>query len=290
MSRSEKLMRVHFGAALLAAAFCGGIAIGAAQARPLDLVKSTGVLHVAVYRDYKPWSWEVDGGAVRGIDVDLGAALAKSLGVRVEYLIVRADDNLNDDLRNAVWRGTVLGQPPADVMLHVPNDPQVEIDNDKVKLTAPYQIEGYAMAVDPAKTEPAKDFSLFEKEKVAVDIGTLADIILLSERDHKLIDNIVHVRGEDKAAAAFESGEVAAFYGEAGLVENLAHQAKRPVTIVFPPTRLARNFPIGGAVKADSIDLADAINQNLAALAASGEIKKIFASYGVAWRPPAQER
>ncbi len=283
-------MRAIFRAAMLAAALCGGgFFVNLAQARPIAAIKKTGVLRVAVYRDYMPWSWQTDKGVLKGIDVDIGAALAKSLGVKVEYVIARADDNINDDLRNYVWKGTLLGQAPGDVMLHIPDDPQVEFQNDLVKLTGPYYLEGYAMAVDPADAERAKDFSLFETKKVAVDIGTLADLILLSERNHTLVNNIVHVRGEQNAAKAYDKGEVAAFYGEAALVENLARQVKRPVTIVYPKTRLARNFPIGGAVKVDSFDLALAITKEFKTLAASGELKKIFASYGVVWRPPAQQ-
>ena len=259
-----------------------------AWARPLHDVQSSGLLRVSVYRDYKPWSWE-ENGTLKGVDVEIGAALAKALGVKVDYFLVRADDSINDDLRNGVWKGTVLGEQPGDVMLHVPNDPKIEADNDRVKLTAPYQMEGLAMAVEPAKAEAARDFSLFEREKVAVDMQTLSDIILLSERDHKLIPNVVHVHGEEKAAEAYDKGEVVAFYGEAAMVESLAHQASRPVTIVFPHSRMAKTWPVGGAVKADSIDLADAIDEAVADLSKSGELKKIFASYGVSWRPPPQE-
>ncbi len=282
-------MRATIRALCLFSALCAVMAPRAISASPLLAVQSAGVLRVTVYRDYKPWSWE-ENGVLKGIDVDIGAALAKALGVRIDYLALRADDNINDDLRNGVWRGSVVGEPPGDVMLHVPHDAQIEADNDKVKLTAPYQTESLAMAVEPGKAEAAKDFSLFEKEKVAVDLGTLSDIILLSARDHKLVSNVIHVRGESKAAEAYDKGEVVAFYGESALVENLAHQASRPATIVYPAHRLVQTWPIGGAVKADSIDLADALDKAIADLAASGELKKIFASYGVTWRPPTQER
>jgi ABC-type amino acid transport substrate-binding protein len=276
------------GAFLVFVALCGAPATDA-QARPLDVVKSAGVLRITVYRDYRPWSWQEDG-RLKGIDVEIGAALAKALGCKADYLLLRADDNLNDDLRNGVWRGSILGEAPGDVMLHVPNDPRVEEANDKIKLTGAYHTEGYAMAVDPAKAEAAQDFSLFEREKVAVDMGTLADIILLSARDHKLIDNVVHVRGEGKAAQAYEKGEVVAFYGESALVEHLAHTSSRAATIIHPPHKLAKDLPIGGAVKADSVDLGDELDRQMTALAASGELKTIFASYGVEWRQPAQDR
>ncbi|PPQ39894.1 amino acid ABC transporter substrate-binding protein, PAAT family [Rhodoblastus acidophilus] len=275
--------------ALLLMIALGGATTTTADARPLEAVKSGGVLRVTVYRDYRPWSWQ-EGSRLKGIDVEIGAALAKSLGCRADYLVLRPDDNLNDDLRNGVWRGSILGDAPGDVMLHVPNDARLEDDNDKIKLTGAYQVESYAMAVDPAKASQAEDFSLFEKEKVAVDLGTLADIILLTARDHKLIDHVVHVRGEGKAAQAFENGEVSAFYGESALVEHLVHTSARPAAIVHPAHRLVRTFAIGGAVKADSVDLADEIDRQMTAMAASGELKRIFASYGVEWRQPAQDR
>jgi ABC-type amino acid transport substrate-binding protein len=281
-------MRASFRALVLAAA-CVALAPQEADARTLQEVQKAGALRVTVYRDYKPWSWE-ENGARKGIDVDLGAALAKALGVKVDYLFLRADDEIAADLRNGVWRGSLLGDPPGDVMLHVPNDPRVEAENDKIKLTAPYQVETLAMAVAPDKAEAAMDFSLFEREKVAVDMGTISDLILLSARDHRLVANVVHVRGEAKAAQAFDKGEVVAFYGESALVENLARQTDKPVKIIAPLHRLIPTWRVGGAVKAEAVDLADAIDAEIARLAESGELKKIFASYGVDWRPPAQEK
>lgn len=283
-------MRAPFRAAVvLATVMCGVCAPRMAESRTLQAVESAGVLRVTVYQDYKPWSWE-EGGVRKGIDVDVGAALAKAFGVKVDYLFLRADDNINDDLRNGVWRGSLLGEQPGDVMMHVPHDARIEADNDKVKLTAPYQVESLAMAVQADKADAAKDFSLFEHEKVAVDIGTLSDIILLSARDHKLVEQVVHVRGEAKAAQAFDKGEVVAFYGESALVEHLAHQATRPASIVFPQHRLVQSWPIGGAVKADAVDLADAIDKEIGRMAESGDLQRIFASYGVTWRRPSQER
>ncbi len=43
-------------------------------------------------------------------------------------------------------------------------------------------------------------------------------------------------------------------------------------------------------MKADSVDLGDEIDRQMTALADSGELKRIFASYGVEWRQPAQDR
>ena len=77
-------------------------------ARPLDKVRDTGVLRVAVYQDYKPYSWQENGRPV-GIDVEIANALAKSLGARLDLFELSAGDDIGDDLRNGVWRGSVLG-------------------------------------------------------------------------------------------------------------------------------------------------------------------------------------
>ncbi len=259
-----------------------------APARPLDEVKASGTLRVTVYRDNAPFSWS-EGGKLRGIDVDIGAALARDLGVKVEYMELRADDRVDDDLRNGVWRGTVVGQAPGDVMLHVPYDHQLEIRNDLVKLAAPYHVEGLAMAVDPASAERARDLSLFETEKVAVDVGTLADFVLVSARDHALLANVVHVRGTQQAFEAFERGEVAAFYGSASEVEPLAHASKRPVVLVDPSTTVPKRWTLALAVRVNARDLGYAVGDSIEAMKASGELKRIFENYGVTWQPPSTD-
>jgi len=259
-----------------------------AKARSLEAIKQMGQLRVTIYQNYKPWSWQEDG-KLKGIDVDIGAALAKQLGFKVDYLELRAEDDIGDDLRNGVWRGSLLGTRPGDLMLHVPYDKQIEVSNDKIKLVAPYHTEGLAMAVEPDKADSARDFALFEKEKVAVDGGTLSDIILLSARDHKLIDRVVHFKGVAKAATAYQNGEVSAFYGEAAMVQNLAHTVSRPASIIYPPYFMAREWTIGAAIKVDDIELGEAIAKGVEELKSSGEMKRIFAAYGVDWRPPAQE-
>ncbi|MFD2782907.1 hypothetical protein ACFS32_19705 [Novosphingobium pokkalii] len=80
------------------------------------------MLRVAIYQDNAPWSWE-EGGQIKGIDADLGRALAAALGVKADLAIFPAGESVEDDLRNAVWRGGLLGFQAADVMLHVPFDP-----------------------------------------------------------------------------------------------------------------------------------------------------------------------
>lgn len=65
----------------------------------LETVQTKGVLRVAVYRSFAPFS---DGG--RGIDVDLAKALAAKLGVKPDVAAFDAGEEVSDDLRNMVGR------------------------------------------------------------------------------------------------------------------------------------------------------------------------------------------
>ena len=121
-------------AAALAVYVSGG---QAAKAAPLGKVRELGVLRVAVYKDNRPWSWRKDG-KLTGIDVDLAQALAKGLGVRADIAELVADESADDDLRNGVWKGGLLGFQPADIMLHVPFDRTFAARNDQVAIIAPY--------------------------------------------------------------------------------------------------------------------------------------------------------
>jgi ABC-type amino acid transport substrate-binding protein len=283
---NSNLPRLALRRRLIAAALAAlSLAAPGALARPLDDVKKSGTLRVTVYRDYKPYSYEQDGKFL-GVDVTIAEALAKSLGVRLDLYMMLADDNLGDDLRNGVWKGTVLGEAPGDVMMHIPYDKRIEQTNDKVVLAAPYHIDGLAMATEPANAEKAQDFSLFLKEKVAVDVGTLADMIAISAHDQQVMPNVVHFRGVDKAVAAFERGEVAGVYGEASGVEAYLKKGQRPFALVFPKSKLSPDWPIGVAVKSDSKDLGAAVEAALNKMQTSGELAKAFADYGVDWRKP----
>ena len=274
-------------AALLALA--GFLAAAPVCARPLDEVQKSGTLRVAVYQNYKPYSWS-EGGKLVGVDVEIAQALADKLKLRLDLFELRADDDINDDLRNGVWRGSLVGATPGDVMLHVPYDKRIEQENGKVALIAPYHVDGMAMVVDPAKQAAADDLSLLKSEKAAVAYGTLGDMILISVQDHALTPNVVHERTLEKAAEDFETGKVAAFYGEASAAQSFARKGARAFALAYPKTGMTSDWPIGLAVKSDSRDLGAAAASVIEDLATSGRLKEIFASYGVDWRKPEAAR
>ena len=101
-----------------------GVGSAAAQDKPaLVRVRERGRLSVGLYNDLPPF--HVKG---QGIEIELAKALASALEVEVSLLPFPADDNMNDDLRNMVWKGHYLGYGPADVLLHVPVDREEQAD------------------------------------------------------------------------------------------------------------------------------------------------------------------
>ncbi|MGN6087013.1 transporter substrate-binding domain-containing protein [Trinickia sp.] len=90
----KRLNSLAIGAITLAAACTGTAAFGqgadtAPAASPhsrLDTVLARGTLQVCTTGDYKPYSFRKPDGAFEGIDIDMAESLAKSLGVKVEYV------------------------------------------------------------------------------------------------------------------------------------------------------------------------------------------------------------
>ena len=78
-----------------------------ARADALARIRQQGRLRVAVYKDFAPYS--LAGG--KGIDADLGRALAARLGVAADIVAYTADEEMGDDLRNMVWKGALPRDP-----------------------------------------------------------------------------------------------------------------------------------------------------------------------------------
>src|SRR5689334_20651054 len=159
-----------------------------AAARPLDDVRAAGTVRVAVYSDNAPWSsGGMDGSAPAGIDVDLARAIAGRLGVRIDFLALPAGEAVEDDLRNAIWKGHYLGYGTADVMMHVPVDPAFARRNDNVVIFGPYQRDGFALALDGRRIDPAAaaapdGLAALAGRRVGVELATLPDYVLMGFR------------------------------------------------------------------------------------------------------------
>jgi polar amino acid transport system substrate-binding protein len=246
-----------------------------------------GRLRIAVYNDLPPYS---DKG--RGIDAAIGEALAARLGLGAEIVGFKADEDMNDDLRNMVWKGHYLGTRPADVMLHVPADPYLAEQNRQVSIVAPYHVETVAIIRNPARVpavtgSAAKALEVFTREKIGVEVRSLPDNFLLSVLNGRLRENVVHFRTVAETMAALKRGEIAAVMASRAEIEafrgDLAGFPLEPAAM--PELRIA-SWPLGMAVKADRPALAEALQGALKELRRDGTLAGIFSRHGVTYLPP----
>jgi len=254
-----------------------------AQARDLEEVKAKGVIRVAMYNDYPPYSSKG-----KGVDVDIAGSIAKRLQVKLDPLWFDADENVDDDLRNMVWKGHYLGHGPADVMIHAPVDIELGKRNPQVRLIAPYGRERLAIARNVDKIPEAKDLSFLEHETIGVEDASLASIVLISTEGGKYRDRVRHFKSPTLAVNAFLRGEVAAVMAQQGEVEGLLKD-KPGVKIAPPPVPgplAQRQWVVGLAVKSAHQALADAVEGAVTNMVREGEMERIFAAHGLSYVRP----
>jgi len=256
-----------------------------AFAGDLEAIRQRGRLRVAVYNDFMPYSK-----AGKGIDGELARAIAGKLGLSPEIVGFNADEDMNDDLRNMVWKGHYLGTQPADLMMHVPVDAHLARANDKVRIFGAYHREALGVARDPARIQPlsgsaAVALEIFTREKIGVETATLADSFLLAVLNGLLRENVVHFRNVGEAAKALERGEVAAVLApRAELEAALAGQSKLPVEPADLAELKVGGWPLGMAVKVEENALADAVAVALADLKREGVVADIFRRHGITYQ------
>ncbi|MBL8449177.1 MAG: transporter substrate-binding domain-containing protein [Dechloromonas sp.] len=257
-----------------------------AVATDLEGIRKRGRLRIAVYNDFPPYSKDA-----KGIDADIGRALAEKLGLTAEVVGFNADEDMNDDLRNMVWKGHYLGTQPADVMMHVPVDEHLARQNDKVRIFAPYHRETIAVARDPAKVQKlvgssAVALEVFTREKVGVEIATLSDHFLLAALNGRLRESVVHFKSHTEAANALVNGQIAAIMGPRTELEAvLQGQSKFVVDAVEMPELRVSGWSLGMAVKAEEMELAAALTRAVSELRADGTLAAIFKRHNATYQP-----
>ena len=251
-----------------------------AAATTLAKVRERGTLLVGIYNDMPPFHV-----AGKGIDVELAQALADALGLKLGLLPFNADENMNDDLRNMVWRGHYLGFGPADVLLHVPVDKPLIDETPQARIFAPYCRERVVIARRLDRLPQLDALSALGDAKVAVSGQTLAGWLMIGA-DGGAYRNQLDTQSKDgaEAARALQRGEVTAAAGLGSEMESVLRGDARFAIAPLPSPRAQRNgWAVGMAVKKDATDLAQALQAAVSGMADSGRLRKMFESANVAW-------
>ena len=264
-------------------AFAAVAATGRALAAEvsLDAIKSRGTLVVAVYRDMPPFH---DKG--KGIDVDVASALAESLGVKLSLMPFQADEDMNDDLRNMVWKGHYLGFGPADVMLHVPVAAPLMEANPQVRIFAPYWRDRVMIARRVDQLPHLETLAQLNGKSVAVPGQTLAGWLMIGADGGAYKQQLTTTFKDGvEAAQALKRGEFAAAAGLQSELESVLGGDPRFVITPLPTLSNSRDgWAVGLAVKKDAGELATALQGAVDGLIADKRMQEIFSKGNVAWR------
>ncbi|MEJ2621029.1 MAG: transporter substrate-binding domain-containing protein [Candidatus Thiodiazotropha sp.] len=256
----------------------------------LQKIQERGVLEVAVYADFPPFSYRGERGRIVGIDVDIAHALAKRLGVVAAIRAVGADENMEDDLRNNVWKGHYLGGGVADVMLHTPFDEAFAKENDRVSFIAPYYREQVVFAVAADKAGRGSPLGIFTREKIGVELDTLADFYLLTAYSGQIRDQVVHYRNMSAAVAALKAGELSGVAGPRSEIEFALGEVSERYAVgpIQMPGMRSSGWDLGAAVRQGSEQLANALDQAMIDVRESGELQRIFEKHGSSYQLPSR--
>jgi len=254
----------------------------AAERSALAGIQQRGMLTVALYKDFAPFS---DDG--KGIDVDLAQALAVKLGVKMSPLWFDASERMEDDLRKMVWKGTPIGYGPADLMMHVPVDRDYMARVGQVKIFAPYHRERFAIGRQLETLSTLESLEPFEKLSLAVEGESMGALVMLSADNGRYRDKLRIFKNAGEAIDALKSGTVAATLAQQGELEGILGEDSR-FAIDLPPHPILkmRQWMLGLAVKAESDDLANALQGAMNELLADGTVKSIMQRHGVKHRIP----
>jgi ABC-type amino acid transport substrate-binding protein len=279
---------------------------GPSQARVYDDVIASGFVRIGAYRDFPPYSY-MEGDKAVGIDVDLGRAIAKELGVEFRLHWMTPDETLDDDLRNNVWKGHYLdkndAQPLApkqlaDVMMRVPYDREYsfrrdeatgEMVNEQVVMFGPYQREGWRIAFDSQKLEEVSTVAVFQYHPVGVEIDSLPAFYLTSAFQGRMRNNTHHYPSLHKAFAQMQKGKVDAVMGMRSEVDwqlsKVEGERYRIGENGFPMIG-RQKWDLGMAIKHSYRQLGYAVEEVVDGMVRSGEMAQLFGRYGLTYELP----
>jgi ABC-type amino acid transport substrate-binding protein len=288
-----KLHRRHF---LLGSAALAGLAHGAgaqttgSPGDTLDEIVARGTITIGLYDDYAPYSF-LENGEIKGTDADIGKLIAEALGVKAVLDLRRADENVDADLRDHVWRGPVAGGDVVNLFLHMPIDRELALRNDMVVMGGGYASEKTVLAWSKTQLGDIPTMTDFTEYKIAVENDSIADFYLGGLAGGAIVKNMLHRTSMAQAMDELLSGEAAGAMGPMAQIEfalsKIGDKAKAIGVGKTVPAGLGQGtWSYGFAVRTNYRDLYYAVEEALANAVTDGRMKVIYEKYGLTYNPP----
>ncbi|QFT33026.1 cystine transporter subunit [Labrenzia sp. THAF82] len=253
--------------------------------RSLDDIQERGSIKIAVYEDFPPFSYK-ENGILKGVDIEIGKLIAADLGVEAQFIVTAADENVDGDLRNNVWRGKLIGGQISNVMLHVPYDRELGCRNEMVVLNGQYYNEQLAIAYrKDAYPEDPPVPAYFRFDTVGVENDTLSDFYLTGFARGQLVSNMRRYPSARDAMSALANGEVMAVMAP---LSQLEHDLTEGLAVHLPPfPGLAKSsWTLGLAVRHNWRPLSYAVDDAIRYAVEDGRMAKIFEDHGLTYTQP----
>lgn len=276
-----------------------------AFARLYDDVMTSGHIRIGVYKDFPPYSF-IDEGQPAGVDVEIAQHIAKAFDLELQLHWITPDENLEDDLRNNVWKGHYLDKNEdnplamkhlADVMLRVPYDKAYAykqdslgyLINEQVVMKAPYQQERWQVAYDNQRLEAVRTVAVFQYEPIGVEVDSVPAFYFTSALRGRMRNMTHHYTSPRQAFEAMQQGEVAAVMAMQSEIDWLLAQdgtAQYRLAENGFPTMGRQTWDIGIAIRQTDRQLGYAVEEVLDRMIRSGEMSELFHGYGLRYTQP----
>ncbi|QHJ09915.1 Membrane-bound lytic murein transglycosylase F [Paraglaciecola mesophila] len=265
-------------------------------ARPFDDIVQTKFITVAVYRDFAPFSFQENGKDL-GIDVEIAKHIAQQLGVELKLKWATADESVEDDLRNNIWKGHFLDRTVADLMLRVPYDKKYslkrddigELVNGQVHMFAPYHVESWQIVFDQTAIESVPTIAVFQYHDIGVENDSVPQFYLMSAFAGRMRERSKQFVTIPLAIQAMQAKEVDAVMGMRSQISYFHSQLdseRYPLAQNGFPNIGKQKWDIGMAVKADYRQLGYAIGDIVEQMTKDGTMRKIFEDYQITYETP----
>ncbi|WP_419766024.1 MAG: substrate-binding periplasmic protein [Arcobacter sp.] len=266
------------------------------NARSIDDIKKSGEIIIAVYENSPPFSF-IENDKPKGIDIDLGLELAKSLNVKAKWYFSGSDESLADDLRNNIWKGNLIHKTKADVMFRVPYDYDYmrmtdistgELETENVSIKGPYQSESWVIATHKKIIPEINTLAIFAYHKIGVEIDTLPDLHLSGFARGLFRNNIIHYTNFSEAIKDFKAGRIDALSGLKSQLEYLLeyHKNKDKYYLSKSIPQMKSKWDLATATDSRYKALSYHIDGVIQKAYEEKRIKKIFSKYHVEYVPP----
>ncbi|WP_370279988.1 substrate-binding periplasmic protein [Pontibacterium sp.] len=278
---------------------------GQVHARYYDDVISSGYIAIGLYKNFPPYSFKQNGQPA-GVDVEIGKRIAAKLGVEFRPHWITPDENLEDDLRNNVWKGHYLDKDEeqplamkklADVMMRVPYDREFafrrestgEMAHEQVVMFGPYQRESWRIAFDGRKLDEVSTVAVFQYHPIGVEIDSLPAFYLTAAFGGRMRDNARHFMNVGEAFEAMQNGKVDAVMGMRAEIDWQLFKAKNPNYRIGEngfPMMGKQKWDLGMAIKSTYRQLGYAVEEVVDRMIRNGEMAKVYEQYGLTYELP----